>query len=333
MDTRLHVEAAGPLTTVQDGGRRGYMRFGVGASGAIDRFAMAAANVAVGNHADAALLETSGGGVTLRCEGSSIGFALCGGDAAATVDDRSLGNWVAGMLLPGERLRVSTGKLGNWACLAVAGRLDTPTWLGSQATHALSGLGGGIVRAGDVLVVRDPRMVERLGPVSIEAKPPIETVRIVPGPQERFFAADAIARLTSTEFIATAEFDRMGRRLEGPRLHPLAIDMPSEPAVRGALQIDGDGRTTILLADHQTTGGYPKIAVVIDPDIDRLAQLPPGRRFGFEVVSLARAIAISREGAADARDRLRRIATRMTFEERLRSASLVSGVVDAHAPD
>lgn len=329
MGAQLHIDAAGPLTSVQDGGRPGYMRFGVPASGPVDRLAFAAANVALGNPHGSPMLEISAGGLTLRCSGDPVGFALCGGDFTAEVDGVALGEWVIAMLLPGQRLRIRGVVAGNWACLAFAGRIGATDWLGSRSTHALSGLGGGMIRAGDTVSIEGSRIVDRLGPVSAVSPTPIEIVRIVLGPQERFFTDASIAALTSGTFAAGAAFDRMGRRLDGDALPPRSLDMPSEPAVRGALQVDGAGRLTVLLADHQTTGGYPKIATMVDADIDRIAQLPTGAAFRFEIVSQAQAIAISREAAVSDRATLQQIATRLSFAERLYASNLIDGVVKA----
>lgn len=329
MVARIHIDAAGPLTSVQDGGRPGYMRFGVPASGPVDRLAFAAANVSVGNSAGSPMLEISAGGLTLRCSGDPISFALCGGDFMAEVDGVALGDWVIATLVPGQQLRIRGGVAGNWACLAFAGLLGASNWLGSRSTHALSGLGGGMIRAGDTLSVDGPRIVDRLGPVSLVSSPPIENVRIVLGPQERFFSDASITALTRGMFTAGAAFDRMGRRLDGDSLPPLSLDMPSEPAVRGALQVDGAGQLTLLLADHQTTGGYPKIATVVDVDIDRLAQLPTGAAFRMELVSQAQAIEISRAATASDRAALQQIATRLSFAERLYESNLIDGVVNA----
>ncbi|KKC27053.1 hypothetical protein, partial [Sphingomonas sp. SRS2] len=167
------------------------------------------------------------------------------------------------------------------------------------------------------------------GPVGIAPPPPITEVRIVPGPQERFFAADAVLQLIRQGFVASASFDRMGRAIEGSSFLPLSLDMPSEPALRGALQIDGAGRMTLLLADHQTTGGYPKIATVIGYDVDRLAQLAPGAAVRFRALTQLEAIAAVRAASAEEEAMLHRIAHRLTLEERLSSANLISGVVNA----
>jgi len=149
------------------------------------------------------------------------------------------------------------------------------------------------------------------------------------GPQERFFAADALQRLCAEPFIATGTFDRMGRALDGPPLLPLRLDMPSEPALSGCLQITGDGRMTMLLADHQTTGGYPKIAAVIGADIDRLAQMEAGTAFHFEAVSVGEAVKRFRRVADWPATALRDLVSADDLALRLLGANLVGGVVDA----
>jgi allophanate hydrolase len=327
MTARLRIEAAGPLTSVQDAGRRGAMRFGVPRSGPIDRLAFNAALAAAQPDCGTAL-ELSLGGITLTCLEGEIGFALCGSGFTAEIDGRVLGRWCRAALRPGQRLRVRQDG-GNWAYLAFSGSTTAAPWLGSRATHALSGLGGGMVRAGDVLEYEAARP---LGAAALPVPPdpsPEAPIGVVIGPQERYFAGDAVGRLCAETFIATGTFDRMGRALEGPPLVPLRLDMPSEPASRGCLQIAGDGRMTMLLADHQTTGGFPKIAAVISADIDRLAQLPAGTAFRFEAVPVDVAAARLRHLAAAHTAFLRGFIPAENLDERLRAVNLVGGVVDA----
>jgi allophanate hydrolase len=274
---RLLVEQAGPLVTIQDAGRRGLMRFGVPHSGPVDRLAFAAAHAVLGNPPGAPAIELSPGGLTLLCRSGEVDFALTGGDFAAELDGVALGAWTVGRLLPGTRLRVRPGAAGNWAYLAFAGRLDTRHWLGSAATHALAGLGGGALVAGQELTVEPATREVTPRPIPPPpAAPP--SARIVIGPQDRFFPPPALAALTCAEFRASARLDRMGLQLEGPALIPTALDMVSEPAVRGALQVNGTGGLSLLLADHQTTGGYPKIAVLIGADADRARSCVRARR-------------------------------------------------------
>ncbi|MEI6644272.1 MAG: biotin-dependent carboxyltransferase family protein [Novosphingobium sp.] len=323
----LRIEAAGPLTSVQDAGRRGAMRFGVPRSGPIDRLAFAAALAAAQPECGTAI-ELSLGGLTLTCLEGEIGFALCGSGFTAEIDGRALGGWCRATLGPGQRLRVRQG-VGNWAYLAFAGASVAPAWLGSRATHALSGLGGGMVRSGDVLEFHGTRPLHA---AALQAPPEpslMLPIGVVIGPQERYFAPDALERLCAETFTATGTFDRMGRALEGLPLMPLRLDMPSEPTMRGCLQIAGDGRMTMLMADHQTTGGFPKIASVISADVTRLAQLPPGTTLRFETVSTEEAVRRLHVLAQAQADCLRRLVPVGTLEERLRETNLVGGVIDA----
>lgn len=327
MIARLRVEAAGSLTTIQDIGRQGAMRFGVPRSGPIDRLAFAAAITAV-HPIESTAIEVSLGGLTLTCTEGEISFALCGSDFTAEIDGRTTESWCRATLSKGERLCVRQ-VTGNWGYLAFAGSVDTASWLGSRATHFFSGLGGGIVRAGDMLTIESAQTLEPVALAIPSMASSIDTVGIVIGPQDRYFDQSDVESLCAQSFTATGKFDRMGRALAGPLLVPLGLDMPSEPAARGSLQIDGEGRMTMLLADHQTTGGYPKIATIIDTDIDRVAQLETGKLFRFEAVSVAEATQRLRRYAADRTGYLRRLVPHGNLAERLLAHNLVDGVVDA----
>ncbi|OWK28170.1 biotin-dependent carboxyltransferase family protein [Sphingomonas mucosissima] len=323
-DARLRIEAAGPLTSIQDAGRPGWRRFGVPPSGPVDRRAFAAAVSAAGGHGTA--VEFSLGGLTLVAEGEPLAAAITGA-ASADVNGVEIGGWCVVTLQPGARCRIRAAG-DNWGYLAVAGRIDVPEWLGSRSTHLIAGLGGGRIEAGTTLVVREPR--SDLASVAIPQPPdpgPITVARAIPGPQQRFFSADAQVSLTTATFAASSRFDRMGMVLDGPLLPPLRIDMPSEPAVRGALQIDGDGRMSLLTADHQTTGGYPRIAVVIDPDIDRVAQLPAGATIRLEMIDEAEAIAQTRAAHRQTTQWLSRVKAGCRPRPPLMMANLVDGVV------
>lgn len=327
MSALLRIEAAGPLTSVQDRGRPGWRRFGVPPSGPVDRRAFAAAIAALGLGDDAAAIEVSHGGLTIVGADVPLAIALTGASAAA-IDGVEIGGWCIATLPPAARCRIRIER-GNWGYLAVAGGLDAPAWLGSRSTHLIAALGGGSLAAGDTLRVGDPR--DDLAAAAV-AQPPdaAPTVaRVVLGPQQRFFDDAALACLTAEPFAASARFDRMGMVLDGPALLPKRIDMPSEPAIRGALQVDGDGRVSLLTADHQTTGGYPRIAVVVEPDIDRLAQLPAGARVQFEVVEPDEAIALTRAAALRDAAWLAGIAAGRRARPSMLSVNLIDGVVDA----
>lgn len=295
----LRVMQAGPLCSVQDGGRRGFLRFGVPASGPMDRTALALANHAAGNAAGAAGVEVSLGGLTLVLEEGALSVALAGGGFVAQLGAVRHGSWQVLTLREGDELSIRRGPWGAWCCLAFAGRLRATEWLGSAATHALSGLGGGALRAGDVLRIDDPRLLpERAIPCPVWARPRGE-VAVVIGPQDRFFGQGQIDLLLGATFRLTDAYDRMGLRLRGPSLAPeAALAIPSEPVLRGSIQVAGDGVPAVLLADHQTTGGYPKIATLVASELDGFAQLRPHAAVGFRAVSPEQAVAMVRQRAA-----------------------------------
>jgi len=296
-DAVLKVVAAGPLVTIQDGGRPGFMRFGVAASGPMDRKAFAIANRALGNAPGAPGIEISLGGLGLDCVSGSVALALTGGGFLCQIDGAKHHAWGVFTLAAGQRLTIRPGFWGSWAYLAIAGRLQAPVWLGSVATHAPSGLGGGVLRAGDTLHIAQTEMPGRPAralPCPVWARPR-QTLHAVLGPQDRYFGTATIETFAASVFRLSAAYDRMGIRIEGPRLAPAgALSIPSQPVLRGSVQVSGDGAATILMADHQTTGGYPKIATILDDDLDGLAQCRPGQPIGFRLISAQEAVALAR---------------------------------------
>ncbi len=296
----LSVSFAGPHVSVQDGGRPGLMRYGVPRSGPMDRRAFAAANLALGNPADAPGIEVSLGGLMLNCLSGSVSFAIAGGGFIVEHAGQKRGSWTVATLRAGQKLAIRPGYWGSWCYLAFAGALEAPRWLGSAATHAISRLGGGRVVTGQHLRIADAvQAALREGdiPCPVTARPR-HAVRVTLGPQLRFFGADARQAFLTGPWRMTDAWDRMGVRLAGPLIAPdAALDMPSEPIVRGSVQVAGDGVATVLLADHQTTGGYPKIATVLDCDLDAFVQLRPRDPVIFRPVSAPEAVGIARTAA------------------------------------
>jgi biotin-dependent carboxylase-like uncharacterized protein len=293
----LTIEHAGPLTTVQDAGRPGYARFGVTAAGPMDRLAHAAANVAIGNPEGASAIETALGGITVVVSEGSIAIAVAGGAPVVTIDGARVEAWSVQILSRNDRLAIRPGRWGSWTYLAIAGTLPAKRWLGSTATHAQSGFGGRNMAAGDTLVIDDARSrpaTPRNLPLPVGARPR-QDVRVVLGPQDRFFSSEVQQSFLSGVYTVTDAYDRMGMRLGGPKLAISgSLDMLSEAIVRGSVQVPGHGDPIVLLADHQTTGGYPKIATVIAADQDGLAQLRPRDHLTFRAVSPEQAVAAAR---------------------------------------
>ncbi len=279
---------AGPHVSVQDGGRNGMARFGVTGSGAMDRSALKFANAALGNPLGASAIEISIGGLTLKCTQGSITFAVAGGGFVVTIDDVMHPPWCVATARAGSTLTIRPGQWGSWAYLAFAGDLQCKTWLGSTATHGSSGFGGGMIAARQILTIENVNVSPRREGAIPFPRPqePRSYVRVILGPQDRFFTPEALSDFQSQRFTLTNAYDRMGVRLSGPLL-PVnaALNMPSEAIVRGSIQVAGDGIATVLLADHQTTGGYPKIATVLSDDLDGFAQLRSGAAVKFRAVT------------------------------------------------
>ena len=300
----VRVLSAGPGTTLQDAGRHGYLRFGVTAAGPMDCLAHATANLAVGNPAGATALEISPGGLEVTAESASLRVAVAGGAFEVNLDGRPLPSAVVLDLDEGAVLKIGAGRSGSWCYLAVAGRFVVPKVLGSHATHTRTGFGGVNGRAA---VAGDRLRIEQSGSwkpspgamVTPWLDQPANTVRVVLGPQHDYFADDQIAAFLAGPWSVSAKRDRMAYFLDGPRLtHARGYNIVSDGIAMGAIQVPGDGRPIVLMADRQSTGGYPKIATVIGPDLGRLAQARPGTAFRFDAVSIGEAVAARREEAA-----------------------------------
>lgn len=330
MRCELVVSFAGPLVSYQDGGRPGLMRFGVPGSGAMDSRALAVANAAVGNTLSDCGIEISLGGLQLDCVEGAVSFAVAGGGFEVTVGGVRLGGWTVGKMQAGQRLTMRAGGWGSWGVLAFAGNVVAKQWLGSAATHSQSGFGGGILRAGDRIIVEKPEVrAARDGDLMVpDWARPVDQVRVVMGPQERFFEAGIIEQFLTEKFVLSEAYDRMGVRLNGPKLAVnAALDMPSEPVLRGSVQVAGDGVATVMLADHGTTGGYPKIATVIGPDLDAFAQRRSGDVVGFVAISAEDAVLAARKCHAEIAAYLAYIAApKGSLADRLMQANLISGV-------
>jgi biotin-dependent carboxylase-like uncharacterized protein len=332
----LAIEAAGPGVTLQDGGRRGYLRFGITAAGPMDPLMFASANRAVGNPLDATAIEVSTGGLTVTAPEGPLGLALISTGFRATLDGEALPRACALTLEPGRTLTVRAGSTGAWGYLAVAGTFEVAPVLGSTATHTRSGLGGldgrGL-RAGDRLGISQTRPGEgapqRLLAPWLDRDP--ARIRVVLGPQDDYFGEDQIAAFLERSWTVSPRGDRMACFLDGtPLTHAKGHDIVSDGVAMGAIQVPGNGLPIVLMADRQSTGGYPKIATVIGPDLGRLAQALGGTAITFAAVSLAEAVAARRAEAEALRGEVpREPVLRTDFPaEFLLGLNLVGGVTD-----
>jgi len=302
----LRVLSAGPGTTLQDAGRHGYLRYGITAAGPMDSLAHATANLALGNPLGATAIEVSVGGIELKAESGPIAIAVAGGEFAVSLDDRLLpAGAIVATLEPGAVLKIRAGQSGAWCYVAVAGRFILPQVLGSHATHArtsVGGIDGRAIRADDRLPVEPAG--QSAPPLARIAAPwldrPSGIVRVVLGPQDDFFSEQQIAVFRDGPWTVSARADRMAFYLDGPTLtHARGYNIVSDGIAMGAIQVPGNGRPIVLMADRQSTGGYPKIATVIGPDLGRLAQTRAGTPFRFEVISVEEAVAARRAEAAN----------------------------------
>lgn len=304
---RIRVVRPGLLTTVQDLGRFGFQRFGMPVSGAMDAVALRLANRLVGNADEAAGLEITVQGPELLFERAAV-IALAGADLSPAINQIPVPLWTALEVGSGSTLSFGTRRTGARTYLAVAGGIDVPVVLGSRATHLASRTGGFAGRAlasGDILLGGPPspessRSIGRTVPSSV--RPPYSanpSLRVILGPQADHFSTEAVETLLRSRYTLTPQSDRMGYRLSGPPLvHIGSPDLISDATPRGALQVPADQQPILLMADCQTTGGYPKIAVVITADLPLAAQLLPGDTVGFALVELREAQALAREQRA-----------------------------------
>jgi biotin-dependent carboxylase-like uncharacterized protein len=313
MTPALAVLRAGPLCTLQDGGRRGFLRFGVTPAGPMDWIAQQGANLLAGNPAGAAVIEAGPGGLTLAAEGAPLRLGLWARGFRVTRDGSALPTRMALTLRPGARLDIAPGHAGLWTCVAVAGSFDVPPVMGSLSTHLRSGLGpmgGGALATGQRLPVRQGDMATEAPEMALfDPDPPGETpIRFIPGPQDDHFTPAALALFTAAAWRIGPRSDRMAFRLDGPALaHAGGHDIVSDGVALGAIQVPGDGMPLVLMADRQPTGGYPKLGCVIRADLPRLAQTRPGQSLRFAAVTVDQAVAALRAAIPDAEDLRRRL--------------------------
>ncbi|MDK2798469.1 MAG: antagonist of KipI [Clostridiales bacterium] len=294
----IRVIKPGILTTVQDLGRKGYQQYGMSVAGAMDSFALQAANLMVGNPREEAGLEITFPGFEAEFLCDCV-IAVTGGDLGAKINERYIPRWKSIYVYKGSR--IIFGKLGEGcrAYLAIAGGIEVPVIMGSKSTYLRGKIGGykgrklaadDILQIGKLNKAQMQMVGKRLPIVDIpKYKQPCK-VRVVLGPQQDAFTKKSIQTFLTQPYKVGQESDRMGYRLEGPKLeHIEKADIISDGIPLGAVQVPGHGTPIIMLADRQTTGGYTKIATVVSVDISKLAQLRPGDEIRFEQVDVEEA--------------------------------------------
>jgi antagonist of KipI len=307
----LRIVTPGLFTTVQDLGRIGHQREGVPAGGAMDRLALRVGNLLVGNDDGAAGLETTLLGPAIAFDEERL-IAVTGADARVTIDGHALAGYHAALVPPGATLHCSREIRGCRTYVAVAGGIDVPPVFGSPSTYARAGFGGRdgrAIRAGDVLPVGEPGDISERIARSLRAEGDglrIATwsaarslrarlaerpvIRLIPGAHLERLDATSRTRLFEADFRVSASSDRMGYRLDGVELALKGpIELLSEAVAFGTVQLPPDGHPIILMADRQTTGGYPRLGEVASVDLPVVAQARPGDVLCFRAVSLEEA--------------------------------------------
>lgn len=294
----MHVIFAGPRTTIQDKGRLGYQNDGFAPSGFIDRIGSRMANVLVNNAETDAVIEFCLAGPMLKFD-EEVNLAVCGGDFSLMIGGKEYPAGRAVHVPAGEMVAVKTGSFGTFGSIAVGGGLDIPEVMGSRSTNIRCGIGGfkgRTLQNGDVIPLRNPgygkqNLSWRRVPERELARPDETlTVRVIPGPQEDMFTEHGIETFYSSEYKVRNQSDRMGYRLKGPKVESKdGCDILSDGIVLGSVQISGTGDPIVMMADRQTTGGYAKIATIINLDIPQFAQLRPGQKVRFEKTTVEEA--------------------------------------------
>ncbi len=282
----LEVLDVSGFATIQDLGRAGFRRFGVPASGPMDRFAFQAANLLVGNSLDAAAIEIGAGEIQLTATQDCV-IAAAGAGFSLSVYVWDFPLWDSCFVRAGWKIRLKKSGAGMWGYLAVAGGFDAPKILGSQSTYLrgnFGGLGGRLLQAGDFLRSGKPsRPLTELSARSLAEEARLDysenpIVDVILGPQKNRFDEKSIQMFLNETYKIGHSSDRMGYRLEGPRLkHVGGADITSEGMMAGAIQIPAGGQPIVMMADCATAGGYPKIASVITAELPLLAQCAPGK--------------------------------------------------------
>lgn len=292
----IRIVKPGLFTTIQDNGRVGFQRYGMPVAGAMDDFSFRIANILVGNDQYEAVLEATFMGPTIE-----IGFdgfiAITGANMSPKLNGKEIKMWRSIQVRQGDVLTLAGASEGVRTYIAFSGGLDVPKIMNSKSTYVRGNLGGfkgRKLQEGDEIPVDTSNSKAEAGkyvsPGYIPRYSKNNVVRVVLGPQDDHFPPESIETFLNSEYKITAEADRMGYRLEGPKLtHVKGPDIISDGIVFGSVQVPGHGSPIVMMADRQTTGGYTKIATVIWADLPTMAQMGPGDTVCFQSVSIEEA--------------------------------------------
>jgi biotin-dependent carboxylase-like uncharacterized protein len=291
----FEVLEPGILTTIQDLGRYGFSQFGVPPSGALDTFSFRVGNLLVGNKGEEAALEITLMGLRIKAL-KEVVISITGGDLSPALNGEPLERWRTHLLVEDDVITFKKVHAGCRAYLAVSGGFVVPKIMGSCSTY-LSGNFGGLegrkLRRKDILYSSDiSSPLDKLGlRFPGDWIPSLEkevSLRVIPGPQNQHFTGKGFQTFCSSSYQVTPQCDRMGVRLEGPKIErrpDVEESIISEGLISGAIQVPGDGKPIIILTEL-VTGGYTKIATIISTDLSKVAQLKPGDQVRFIPISI-----------------------------------------------
>ncbi len=291
---RILVESPGLFSTIQDRGRHGYQRYGIPPSGAMDEFAFQVANILVGNERNAAGVEVTLAGFSVKFDGD-FEIAVTGADLGVTLNWQKIENWRSVHVERGDVLKFEEVKKGCRAYLCVSGGIDVPVVFGSRSTYARMSMGGyhgRKLQRGDALLIGElsafPTSSMEVDSSIVSSVYSPRKIRVILGPESKRFSKRDVEHFLSSPYHVTAQSDRMGYRLKGPLLNSKrrSHDIVSNGIVTGAIQVPSNGHPIIMMAEHQTVGGYAKIATVVSVNIPLLAQMKPGDEIHFEPTTL-----------------------------------------------
>ncbi|OLN23639.1 KipI antagonist [Domibacillus antri] len=308
----IKVIRPGLLASIQDLGRYGYQKYGVIVSGAMDSFSLRMANLLVGNQEGEAAIEVTMMGTSLQFEEDSL-IAITGGNLGPVIEGASVPLWRPVFIKKGSILQFTACQSGCRAYVAAAGGFEIPEVMNSKSTYLRGGIGGfdgRALQAGDVLPIQHKTreasrlfhyLKKELGERSFQSvdwyvpaghllNAGERIVRVIKGAEFERFSSSSKASFFDQSFQITHQSDRMGYRLSGPKLQlEQSFELLSEAVAEGTIQVPQAGNPIVLLADRQTTGGYPRIAQIASVDLPVVAQLKPGAKLRFTEISLEEA--------------------------------------------
>lgn len=293
--SNIKVLKSGLCTTIQDIGRIGYQQYGIPVSGVMDEFSFIVANYLVEADKNNAVLEIPYLGPTLEFN-LDITIAITGANLSPKVNNQDVAMWKSLNIRKGDILSFGAVKSGARAYIAFAGEIDVSIVNGSKSTllkSKLGGFDGRQLKMGDILEIKNPKLLSKKNVLNKKYIPNysnFEEIRVILGPQDDYFTETGIKTFLTSEYEITKDSDRMGMRLDGNIIeHKDKADIISDAAVFGSIQVPGNGKPIILLADRQTTGGYTKIGTVIKADLPKLAQMSPSHKIKFKELTIEEA--------------------------------------------